>query len=368
MNSSHSRRPRLAIDCRYVRPGAHDGISRFTAGIAHALARVHDIELLISDEDQLAHLPHARWHRISDPTSWKEPFVSRQINRIGVDVVFSPMQTMGSLGRRYRLLLTVHDLIYYSHRTPPRDLPAFVRLLWRLYHLAWWPQRLLLNGSDAVVTVSETTRQLIAEHKLTRRPVFVVKNAADSLPLLAQRKTPRQPPVLVYMGSFMPYKNVETLVRGLHFLPGTELHFMSSASPEMQRRLTVMAPDGALVFHDGVSDDQYIDFLDRATALVSASLAEGFGIPLVEAARRATPVVVSDIPIFREIGGDSALYFDPNSPEDFVNKVSQLSYSVEWHKRSKASASNSERFSWSSSAESLWNAVETTYAEKAAGA
>ena len=62
---------------------------------------------------------------------WSAAFVALLVNRLKPDVVFSPMQTMGSLGRRYRLVLTVHDLIYYRHRTPPRDLPAPVRALVR---------------------------------------------------------------------------------------------------------------------------------------------------------------------------------------------------------------------------------------------
>lgn len=41
------------------------------------------------------------------------------------------MQTMGPLLRRYPLVTTVHDLIYYEHPTPPRDLPAAVRAIWR---------------------------------------------------------------------------------------------------------------------------------------------------------------------------------------------------------------------------------------------
>ena len=45
--------------------------------------------------------------------------------------------------------------------------------------LAWWPQRLLLNRADAVVTVSETTRALMLEHRLTRRAITVVPNAAE---------------------------------------------------------------------------------------------------------------------------------------------------------------------------------------------
>ena len=63
-----------------------------------------------------------------------------------------------------------------------------------------------------------------------------------------------------------------------------------------------------LVFHDGASDAEYAALLDAATALVTASLDEGSGCPLVEAMQLGMPVVVTDIPIFREIGGTAALY------------------------------------------------------------
>ena len=75
-----------------------------------------------------------------------------QVNKLKPDVVFTPMQTMGGAGRRYGLVKTLHDLIYYRNRTPPRDLNPAIRLLWRLYHLAWWPQRVLLNQADEVAT------------------------------------------------------------------------------------------------------------------------------------------------------------------------------------------------------------------------
>ena len=166
---------RIAIDCRYVRTdGRHDGISRYSAGIVAAFAKLHPVTMLISDERQLDLLPQLPWHRITSPTSPLEPLVAVQVNRLKPDIVFSPMQTMGSLGRRYRLVLTLHDLIYYRHRTPPAQFAWWLRLGWRLYHLAWWPQRVLLNRADAVVTVSETTKQLTADHRLTRKPVTVV--------------------------------------------------------------------------------------------------------------------------------------------------------------------------------------------------
>jgi glycosyltransferase involved in cell wall biosynthesis len=341
---------RIVADCRYVRVGRHDGISRFTAGVVGALAETQDVTLLVSDIRQLDKLPDRPHVVVSSPTSLLEPLVALQVNRLRPDVVWSPMQTMGSFGRRYPLVLTLHDLIYYTNRTPPPEFALPIRLLWRLYHLAWWPQRLLLNRADAVVTVSRTTRDEIRRHRLTRRPVTVVGNATDPVAPTAPRTAPERRD-LVYMGSFMPYKNVSALVRALPLLDGYRLHLMSRVSERERASLSALAPRGALVFHDGASDDEYRDVLRHATAVVTASRAEGFGIPLVEGMALGTPAVVSDIPIFREIGGDAAVYFDPESPASIAAAVRRLE--GEWAMRSRASVAQAERFSWDASAEAL---------------
>jgi glycosyltransferase involved in cell wall biosynthesis len=351
---------RIVVDCRYVRIGHHDGISRFTAGIVTELAKRHPLTMLISDHRQLDMLPPLPWELVSSPTSIREPFVARQVRKLRPDLVFSPMQTMGSWGRDYKLLLTLHDLIYYENRTPPRDLPAFVRVLWRLYHLAWWPQRMLLNRADAVVTVSETTAGLIHEHHLTDRPVTVIPNAADDLGTPSLPRARPQRNRLVYMGSYMPYKNVDTLVRAVAALPDHELHLMSRISRVERTRLTQLAPQARLVFHDGVTDAAYAELLANATALVHASQAEGFGIPLVEAMRFGTPVVVSDIPIFREIGGDAALFFDPADPEALVAALRALEREGEWERRSAASVAMAARYTWAASAERLLELIRRT--------
>ncbi|TFC36518.1 glycosyltransferase family 1 protein [Cryobacterium sp. TMT2-42-4] len=343
---------RIVFDCRYTRFDRHDGISRYTAGLVTELGKLHPVTMLIHDHRQLDLLPDLPWQLVSAPTSVREPFIALQVNQLKPDVVFSPMQTMGSWGRKYRLFLTVHDLIYYRNRTPPRDLPGLLRLIWRLYHLSWWPQRMLLNRADGVVTVSETTRDLIRDNRLTRRPVTVVHNAADTRSTPPAGRAAAETGRLVYMGSFMPYKNVDTLVRAAAELPGHELHLMSQVSDRERERLTALAPQATLVFHNGVTDEEYLRVLGSATALVTASLDEGFGIPLVEAMSLGIPVVVSDIPIFREIGGDAALYFDPASTDALALAVRRLG-AGEWAARSTASVIEAERFTWRDSARRL---------------
>lgn len=346
---------RVLVDCRYTSVPVHNGISRYTAGLVAALARLHPVEMLVSDTRQLALLPDLPWHLISAPTSVREPWVARQVRRLGADAVFSPMQTMGTWGRDYRLVLTLHDLIYYRHPAPPPEFAAPIRALWRLYHLAWWPQRALLNRADAVVTVSETTAALIARHRLTTRPVTVVPNAPDPAP--DPSRLPRTN-ALVYMGSFMPYKNVDALARAMAALPEHELHLMSRVSPAERDRLTALSGGSRLVFHDGADDDTYRAVLRGATALVSASRDEGFGIPLVEAMGVGTPVVVSDIPVFREVGGDATAYVDPDDVGGFVRAVRALDDETLWKERSEAARDRAARYSWESSARILLALLE----------
>lgn len=349
---------RLFIDCRYVRTRVHDGISRYTASLVQAAAGQAEITMLIHDPDQLAMLPDLPHLRISSPTSAAEPFVSRQLNPHRPDVVFSPMQTMGSIGRRYKLILTLHDLIYYQYPTPPADLPAPVRLGWRLYHLSYAPQRFTLNRADAVATVSQTTADLIARHRLTARGVHLIPNAA---PPVEAPRDPYQSPQkeLVYMGSFMGYKNVSALIAGLNRLPDYQLHLCSPVTAAQRAQLSALSTrPGQLVFHNGIAEADYHQLLQRATALVTLSRAEGFCLPVVEAMSHGTPVITSDLPIFTEVTGTArnslgaqVVTYDDDAA--LAEAVTALENPRRFAQASTAAHQRSQEYSWPDSAGKL---------------
>jgi glycosyltransferase involved in cell wall biosynthesis len=352
---------RLFFDARYVRWDFHDGISRYSAELAAAVAaqapaRGVEVTFLVSDERQVPLLPPgARTLPMHSPTSPLEPFTALRLNRHRPDVVFSPMQTMGSLGRRFRLILTLHDTIYYRHRTPPRGLPWYVRAGWRLFHLSYVPQRLTLNAADLVATVSETSAAEFARVRLTRRPVVVIPNAPQRLTELlpAGVAVRGDGPVrnIVYMGSFMPYKNVETLVRAMAGLPGRTLHLLSRISPDRRAELEALAPAGADIrFAGGVTDAEYAVALADHAVLATLSLDEGYGLPVAEALELGVPAVVSDMPIFHEVGGDGALYVPATDAEAFAAAVRSLDEPGAREALVTAGTAHIARFDWNRSA------------------
>ena len=352
---------RIYFDARYIRYDHHDGISRFSAGLISALSKRVNVTALISDTRQLAQLPKDIDHRqISSPTNFlTEPFVALEVNKLNAEVVFSPMQTMGSWFRKYKLVLTLHDLIYYAHPAPPATFSLPIRFAWRLFHSSYIPQRVLLNRADAVATVSNTTRKLIVEKRLTKRPISVIYNAAvrPNSKGEAESQGPHDgyPRTLLYMGSFMDYKNVETLIRGMRDLPGYELLLLSKISTKRKKELESLSTQsgGKVRFLNGVTDNQYHELLSQSMALVSASQDEGFGIPLIEAMSMGVPVVVSEIEIFEEIGGEAALFFDAVDPKAFTDSVRQLEDPSVWAERSRLSLIQAEKFSWDKSADEL---------------
>ena len=72
---------------------------------------------------------------------------------------------------------------------------------------------------------------------------------------------------------------------------------------------------------NGLSDS-YLNYLyQNCDCLIAASEAEGFGLPLIEAARQGMPIVARDIPVFREVANDAAFYFKGDTPEALADAL-----------------------------------------------
>ena len=106
-----------------------------------------------------------------------------------------------------------------------------------------------------------------------------------------------------------------------------------------------------LFWLQGISDEMLEILYARASALVAASVGEGFGLPLIEAARHKLPVIARNIPVFREVAGDHAFYFQGATPDDLSHAI------IEWLRLDQAGkAPQSDTMphqSWSKSADEL---------------
>jgi glycosyltransferase involved in cell wall biosynthesis len=165
---------------------------------------------------------------------------------------------------------------------------------------------------------------------------------------------------LVYMGSFIGYKNVETLIQGMAHIPDHTLVLLSRIQDKRRRKLQELADKvGAeLRFENGVTDDEYHEWLHHSKALVSASLEEGFGIPIVEAMSRGCPVVLADIRIFEEVAGPAGLRFAPKDAIAFAEQVKRLSDPRVWALQSALGVDQAQFFTWQDSAELLVELAE----------
>jgi len=339
----------------------HDGISRYGAGIVQGFKDNNiPITLLIKDKRQLKMLPSDMpYLLVNDPLSFKELFLAKKLNKLGAEMVITPFQIIGTWGRKYKLIVTLHDTIYYLHPKPPENVTGLARVIWRLFHLVKWPQRFLLNNADKVATVSNYSKANIGQLNLTKREIVVIYNAPSLDPSQAHRSNELTKNI-VYMGAFMPYKNVEVLIKGMAYLPHDfTLHLLSKCLDGRRAELSKLIESGVKVdFHNGVSDEEYIKLLQGAYCLASASKEEGFGLPIIEAQMIGTPVVCSDMTIFHEVAADGALFFDYNSPQQFADQVKKLdnpefvSNLVEKGKR------QAEKFSWKKSAMTLYEVCE----------
>ena len=337
---------RLLVDARWVDVERADGITRYTHGLVGALSQRADVEvtLLTSADGQrrgFEHLPHLAWNH---PTSPAEPATGLRLRRHRFDAVFCPHFLFGGWGLGAPRILSVLDLIPYHH-------PMAGRLRWRLFFSNRRFLRLLLRQAAGVATLNASIHDELRSD--TDRPLGVVAGAPSVLP---DPSPDAAPPGgrLVYMGRYDEYKDVETLIAGLAHLPDHELVLLGSMRPERRASLEAAVPAGARVtFRGPVTDQEYADALAGATALVTASREEGFGLPVVESMAAGTPVACADTPVFREVAGEAAAFFPIGDAAGLAAAVRRLE---EAGPRAEAIARGRERaasFTWAASADAL---------------
>lgn len=149
-------------------------------------------------------------------------------------------------------------------------------------------------------------------------------------------------PYLLYVGNAHPHKNVENLIKAAEIikiklvLVGSDDFFY----PRLPKSKYVEVVGS-------VPNSQIADWFRHAAALVTASKMEGFGIPPLEAMSVGCPAIVSDIPVFHEVYGDAAVYFDQNDPQNIAEVIKKtISNKKLLSEMIKKGYSQAAKYSW----------------------
>jgi glycosyltransferase involved in cell wall biosynthesis len=148
-----------------------------------------------------------------------------------------------------------------------------------------------------------------------------------------------------------PHKNQALLVRAAALLEDDVVIVLAGHPEPYDAELRALARElgveSRIRFADYVPPSELEALWALAGCAAFPTRAEGFGIPVVEALARGLPVVCSDIPVLREVGGDTPRYFDPASPEDAARAIRDaLARGVD----ADAARAWAGRFTWAASA------------------
>ena len=110
-----------------------------------------------------------------------------------------------------------------------------------------------------------------------------------------------------------------------------------------------------LFWFDGVSDHHLSQIYQSCSCLIAASEGEGFGLPLIEAAHYGIPILARSIPVFQEVAGENAFYFEGSLPQHLVSTIKKwLALATE---NKQPGSKNMPWLSWVQSAKQLEKAL-----------
>ncbi len=245
---------------------------------------------------------------------------ARILARVGYEEAVLPIRA-----RRFDLLYCVADLAPALIGTPTvvalRNMHIYdhrfydtarLRVLERLVRAGVRRARRVLFPTRAAADLI-SRRIPIPEDRIAVVPHGVSPEAFEAAPAAAEAPAP----YLFLPASLERHKRIEVLIRSLEHVGDPELEVWIAGSPDVDppyaaelRRLAESLGLGSRVrFLGHVPYAKILDYYRGAVALAFPSLLETFGHPMLEAMLAGTPIIAADIPSFRELAGDIALYF-----------------------------------------------------------
>ncbi|MBI5229890.1 MAG: glycosyltransferase family 4 protein [Candidatus Magasanikbacteria bacterium] len=333
---------RIGIDARFL--GSDGGIARYVKRLAENLECIdHENEYIIflrrknwneynpsnpRFSKQLADIP---WYGIKEQLLM--PFV---IRRARVDLMHFPHWNMPLLYRG-PFVVTIHDIILL--RFPSKRATTRSHSTYLFKHLCY---RAVLNhavsAAKHILAPSEFTKNDVARAlSISPKKITVTYEGVDAPNAPTSPEHARSvlntfgihEPYVLYIGVAYPHKNLEWLIEAISAYNTTHgARFQTVLSgrhnyfyERIKHRYAKHIRNNQLILTDFVPDDTISELFKNASAYISPSLYEGFGLPPLQACAYGTPVLSSNTTSMPEILGNAALYFDPTNVKDFCAKL-----------------------------------------------
>lgn len=177
----------------------------------------------------------------------------------------------------------------------------------------------------------------------------------DINPVLVQ--VAKSKPFVLMVGTIEPRKNHKLLLeaydKGLKEM-GYNIVFAGYMGWDMEaleQQMKSHTDYGKGIYHFEGLDDNAITYLyQQAECLAFCSYTEGFGLPVIEAMKRGTPVLAADIPVLREVGEDYCVWFEQDNAMELCEKVKECSF----NKQGRAGEAPKKSISWDECGKSMW--------------
>ncbi|WP_159501799.1 glycosyltransferase family 1 protein [Microbacterium sp. 18062] len=278
---------------------------------------------------------------------------NRAARRAGAGLVWCPAN-FGPLTSRVPRITTVHDVTYHEIGGGAVN-RAIARVTSSLM------SRTALTSAE-IITGSKAAGEAIVRHiGVDRERIHVVPHGTNEPPAVERPWADldalgirKGRPLVLSTGNRLSHKNFEGLLRAIAAIPAVERPVTvitgGGAEDPLVPLVTSLGLGGDVVLPGWVSTAQLEALYAAAELYVCPSLAEGFGLPVIDAMRRDCVVLANDIPVLREVGGAAALYTDAQSPAALSTALSAALRDPNGERRRAEGRAWSAQFTWDASA------------------
>ena len=323
---------KIGVDCR-LSGIAHAGIGRYIENLIKRLPIIApDIEWVYFYRNKNQIIPNInveskivpiRHYTFQEQLQLISVFNQEKLDLLHVPHFNVPVMYQG------KLVVTIHDLLWHEHKGPQ----ATTLKSWK-YWGKYTGYRLVaskaIKKADKIIVPTATIKNTLNDYYpgTNKKVVITHEGVDDNLLKFKNLKVKRKKNSLIYVGSLYPHKNVKLVIQALENLPDWDLIIVGSRNvfqDQIKEEIKKVGVEKQVKFTGYLSDEKLAKEIKSSTALVQPSLSEGFGLTGVEAMALGTPVLASNIPVFKEIYQDAVIYFNPQFKKSFIKAVEKLS-------------------------------------------